>query len=106
MKQPKGTWVRWYSHRQGLVSEDWAGDWMFQLRQCGLPGPEYILTGFNIALNSWLPRLATYHDLERALRVLLVTQCNLSVAAAAELTPHGFRHVTYGGGSAPQAGPC
>ena len=87
MKQPKGTWVRWYSHRQGLVSEDWAGDWMFQFRQCGLPGADHILTGFNIAVNSWLPRLATYHDLERGLRVLLVTQCNLSVAAAAELTP-------------------
>ena len=27
------------------------------------------------------------------MRALLVTQCGLTVEAAAELTPHGFRHV-------------
>ena len=40
-----------------------------------------------------VPRMATYNDLERALRAMLRTQCGFSVAETAELTPHGFRHV-------------
>lgn len=32
MKQPYGTWVRWYAQRRGFVSEDGAGDWMAELQ--------------------------------------------------------------------------
>ena len=34
-----------------------------------------------------------YHDIGRAMRALLVTQCGLSVEDAIRLTPHGFRHL-------------
>ena len=80
MKNPKNVWVRWFAPRRGLVSEDWAGGWLAELRNCELPGPDYILTGFNNALEEWRPRAANYHEIERAYRAMLVTQCGLSVS--------------------------
>ena len=66
---------------------------MAEVQCCGLPGPDYVLAGFNISLNAWSPRKAVYHDIGRAMRALLVTQCGLSAEDATGLTPHGFRHL-------------
>jgi len=93
MKAPKGVWVKWYAPRKGLSMDDWAGPWLEQLRVCGLPGPDYILAGFDASLGSWLPRRANFADVNRALRAMLVTQCGLSAQAAAAHTPHGLRGV-------------
>ena len=59
MKQPEGVLVRWIALRKGLVSDDWAGDWLDEIRRDGLPGSDYVLTGVNQALDAWAPRLAT-----------------------------------------------
>ena len=88
MKTPKCVWVRWFAPRQGLVTPDWAGDWLNELEQCGLPRSDFVLTGFNHALDGWRPRAAKNHGIEKAVRALFVTQCGLSVEAAAELSPH------------------
>ena len=48
---------------------------------------------FNISVDSWSRRKAVYHDIGRAMRALLVTQCGLCVADSSRLTPHGFRHL-------------
>ncbi len=87
MKQPKGVWVRWFAPRQGLVSDDWAGNWLDELCRNGLPGSDHVLTGVNQALDAWAPRLATYNDVERVFRAMLCTQCGFTVADASKLTP-------------------
>ena len=33
MKNPKHVWVRWIAPRQGLVTPDWAGDWLSALER-------------------------------------------------------------------------
>ena len=53
MKQPKGVWVRWSAPRKGLVSDDWAGNWLAELQRCGSPGSDFVLAGFNQALDAW-----------------------------------------------------
>ena len=90
MKTPIGVWVRWFAPRRGLVTPDWAGDWFNELEQCGLPRSDFVLSGFNNALDAWRPRAANYHDIERAMRALLVTQCGLTAEAAAEFHPTDF----------------
>ena len=99
MKQPKGVWVRWFAPRKGLVSDDWAGNWLDELNRCGLPGSDFVLTGVNRALDAWSPRMATYNDVKDVFRAMLCTQCGFSVAAAAELAPHGFRHILVSAGA-------
>ena len=99
MKQPKGVWVRWFAPRKGLVSDDWAGNWLDELYRCGLPGSDFVLTGVNQALDAWYPRMATYNDAKGVFRAMLCTQCGFSVAAAAELAPHGFRHILVSAGA-------
>ena len=95
----KGVWVRWCAPRRGLVSDDWAGNWLDELNRCGLPGSDFVLTGVNQALDAWSPRMATYNDVKDVFRAMLCTQCGFSVAAAAELAPNGFRHILVSAGA-------
>ena len=99
MKQPKGVWVRWFAPRRGLVADDWAGDWLGELHRSGLPWSDFVLAGVNQALDAWSPRIATYNDVKDVFRAMLWTQCGFSVAEAAKLTPHGFRHVLVSAGA-------
>ena len=99
MKQPKAVWVRWFAPRKGLVSDDWAGNWLDELNRCGLPGSRFVLAGVNQALDAWSPRMATYNDVKHVFRAMLCTQCGLSVAEAAKFTPNGFRRVLVSAGA-------
>ena len=73
-------------------------EWVEQLGLAGLPGRDYILTGFNSQLDSWLHRRANYGDIARALQAILVTVAGVPRELASALTPHSFRHFLVGPG--------
>ena len=87
----KKTWTRWFCSRIGFDG-DWAGEWMKELNEQGLPGPDFALWAPNSAFDEWLPRHAEYHDMRRALHFILQACLGLSVEEAIEFTPHSFRH--------------
>ena len=89
----KRRWTRWYTDRLGFGGEDWAQRWTDELRQCELPGPDYILRAANGPMDLWLDRPADYADTRRALHLVLMLACPMSATEAVEYNPHGFRHL-------------
>jgi len=87
----KKTWTRWFCSRNGFDG-DWAGEWMKELSEQGLPGPDFILWAPNSSFDEWLPRHAEYHDIRRSLHFILHSCMGLSVEEAVDFTPHSFRH--------------
>ena len=87
----KKSWQRWYCSNKGFGKE-WAVSWLAQLAEQGLPGPDFVLWAPNSSCDSWLPRMAEYHDMRRSLHFILHICLSMSVSDAVEYTPHSFRH--------------
>jgi hypothetical protein len=85
-------WTPWVIPLVGFSGIPWPQQWLQVLCTAGLPGPDYVLNGFDGCCKKWLPRPATVNDLETAFRVLLQTPPNtFSADEAAEMSVHGLR---------------
>ena len=87
------SWKKWAATRQGYTRNDWAGPFMQQLSENGLPGEDYLVLAPNVTLDAWTNRPAVYHDFHRALQLMLMVYAGESPASVVEFTPHGCRHV-------------
>ena len=52
-------WSKWAASRVGYTRADWAGPWMDEMVQAGLPGDDFVVLATNVAMNEWLQRPAT-----------------------------------------------
>ena len=87
------SWTTWAASRQGFTVKDWAGPWLDQLAEEGLPGEDFVVWAPNVTLDAWLPRPAEYSDFNRALHLLLMVYAGESPQSVVSYTPHGCRHV-------------
>ena len=71
IKQTK-VWTRWFCPRRGVDNFDWAEAFLAVLCDAHLPGDDYLMTGFNLSMDKWLSRRATYKDFEKVLVAVLV----------------------------------
>ena len=77
----------------GITRDDWAEPWLAELRENGMPGPDYLIRAPNASLDRWLNRPARYADFSRALHLLLMVYGGESPSTVIDYTPHGCRHV-------------
>ena len=89
----KPTWTKWAAARLGITRDDWAEPWMAELRENGMPGPDYLIRAPNASLDRWLDRPARYADFSRALHLLLMVYGGETPSTVVDYTPHGCRHV-------------
>ena len=89
----KPTWTKWAAARLGITRDDWAEPWLAELRDNGMPGPDYLIRAPNASLNRWLQRPARYADFSRALHLLLMVYGGETPSTVVDYTPHGCRHV-------------
>ena len=89
----KPCWTKWAASRLGLATDDWAGPWMQELSENGMPGFGFLILAPNSALNGWLRRPARYADFSRAFHLLLMIYGGESPNTVIDYTPHGCRHV-------------
>ena len=67
------TWTSWVIPLSGFSGTAWPTLWMQELLDAGLPGPDYVLNGFDGYCKKWSGRCATTSGLEIAYRMLLQT---------------------------------
>ena len=67
------TWTSWVIPLGGFSGTAWPTLWMQELLDAGLPGPDYVLNGFDGYCKKLSRRCATTSDLEIAYRMLLQT---------------------------------
>ena len=91
MKRKKH-WTKCAAAREGLTRNDWAGPWLSELNESGLPGEDFILLAANVTMDAWLQRPARYHDFSRALHLLLMVYAGEKPEDVINFTPHGYRH--------------
>ena len=67
----RGALVQWRFRHQIVRGVNVIQEWVAQLKAAGLPGRKFLLYGANLGCSMWCPRQASYHDADRALRILL-----------------------------------
>jgi len=93
------SWTKWAASRQGFTTQDWAGPWLNQLADEGLPGDDFVVWAPNVTLDAWLQRPAEYSDFSRALHLLLMVYAGETPQNVITYTPHGCRHVSVTAGT-------
>ena len=89
----KKSWSKWAASRRRFTRDDWAGPWVEQLADEGLPGVDFLVFATNVAMDKWLARSAEYPDFQRALHTLLMIYSREKPDTVVHFTPHGCRHV-------------
>ena len=93
LQKGKAAWKKWAAAREGMSVNDWAGPWLSEMADSGMPGGDFLVQASNVAMNAWLPRPAEYRDFSRAFHTMLMTYGGETPASVVAYTPHGCRHV-------------
>ena len=88
----KSTMTPWAALRNGLNGDDWAGRWVVQLSEAGLPGEDFVLWGLSRDLSAFRPRVASYSDGVNAMRYLLA-HSGMPPRETLLFTLHSWRHL-------------
>ena len=74
--------------------QDWAGLWLDQLAEAGLPGMDFVMLKADNSFQKFVGKVATCTDCQASLHVLLMMPpLSFTAQQAATFNPHGWRHV-------------
>ena len=87
------SWTKWSCLAHGFDDPSRAPAFFKQLDLASLPGPDYLVRGFNDYATERMDGIADLNDAERCLRLLLqLPPISMTADEAIEYTWHGLRH--------------
>ena len=89
----KKHWTKWFAHKTGFSGREWATQWLAELAENALPGPDFVIKAPNFSGDARLERPADYGDVRRMLHMMLMFYMDVKAEDAVTYNPHGFRHV-------------
>ena len=85
-------WIQWAIPLKGLSGSDWITPWLQALKDCGLPGRDFIVLSLRKNGSEWGKYPAEYCDMEMMYHYILMHELGLTAKYTAEYSIHGLKH--------------